>query len=154
MTNSHFRKAAGFVLLVFESDAYSRSSHPELFRKKCVLKSFWKFTGKHLHWSLLQGCNFIGETPAMVFSFEFNENLKMPFFKELFWWLRVSHFYSLTKWLSVREQTNKWLWVRILLLSLNPLSASVVFIKKPVIGFAQQINWLVSIWGQHWHLMD
>ena len=150
MTNSHFRKAAGFVLLVFESDVYSRRV-----TQSCSVKSvFLKVSENSQDWSLRQGCNFIGETPAMVFSFEFNENLKMPFFKELLWWLCVSHFYSLTKWLSVREQTNKWLWVRILLLSLNPLSASVFFIKKPVIGFAQQINWLVSIWGQHWHLMD
>ena len=31
---------------------------------------------------------------------------------------------------------------------LNPLSASVALILKPVNGFAQQIDWLVSIWGQ------
>ena len=36
---------------------------------------------------------------------------------------------------------------------LNPLSASVALIWKPVNWFAVQINWLVSIWGQHWHLM-
>ena len=35
----------------------------------------------------------------------------------------------------------------------NPLSASVALIYKPVNWFAQQINWLVSIWGKHWHLM-
>ena len=150
MTNSHFRKAAGFVLLVFESDVYSRSSH-----QSCSVKSvFLKVSENSQDWSLLQGCNFIGETPAMVFSFQFNENLKMPFLKEQIWWLCVNHFDSLAKWLSVRLQTITWLWVRILLLSLNPLSASVVFIKKPVIGSAQQINWLVSIWGQHWYLMD
>ena len=36
---------------------------------------------------------------------------------------------------------------------LNPLNASVSLILKPVNWFALQINWLVSIWGQHWHLM-
>ena len=35
----------------------------------------------------------------------------------------------------------------------NPLSASVALIWKPVNWFAVQINWLVSIWGQYWHLM-
>ena len=28
------------------------SSHPEVFCKKCFLKNFAKFTGKHLRWSL------------------------------------------------------------------------------------------------------
>ena len=36
---------------------------------------------------------------------------------------------------------------------LTPLSASATLIWKPVNWFAQQINWLVSIWGQHWHLI-
>ena len=36
---------------------------------------------------------------------------------------------------------------------INPLSASVTLVEKPVNWFAQQINWLVSVWGQHWHLM-
>ena len=35
----------------------------------------------------------------------------------------------------------------------NPLNASVALIQKPVNWFAKQINWLVSIWGQQWHLM-
>ena len=35
----------------------------------------------------------------------------------------------------------------------NPLNASVALIYKPVKWFAQQINWLVSIRGQHWYLM-
>ena len=35
----------------------------------------------------------------------------------------------------------------------NPLNASVALIQKPVNWFPQQINWLVSIWGQQWHLM-
>ena len=36
----------------------------------------------------------------------------------------------------------------------NPLNASIAPTQKPVNWFAVQINWLVSIWGQHWHLMD
>ena len=35
----------------------------------------------------------------------------------------------------------------------NPLNASVALIQKPVNWLAEQINWLVSIWGHHWHLM-
>ena len=36
---------------------------------------------------------------------------------------------------------------------INPLSASVSLVQKLVNWFAQQINSLASIWGQHWHLM-
>ena len=36
---------------------------------------------------------------------------------------------------------------------INPLSTSVALMEKPVNWFAQIINWLVSIWGQHWHLL-
>ena len=59
-----------------------------------------------------------------------------------------------------------WLWVGKCLLSLfltlqlvfflcflNLLNAGVALIYKPVNWFAQQINWLVSIWGLHQHLM-
>ena len=38
-------------------------------------------------------------------------------------------------------------------LKFNPLYASVALIQKPANSLAVQINWLVSIWGQHWHLM-
>ena len=36
---------------------------------------------------------------------------------------------------------------------LKSLNASVAPVQKPVNWFAVQIIWLVSIWGQHWHLM-
>ena len=36
----------------------------------------------------------------------------------------------------------------------NSLNASVAVTQKPVNWFSQQINWLVFIWGQHWHLMS
>ena len=41
--------------LTFTARGYhmSRSSCPEVFYKKVVLKNFAKFTGKHLRWSLL-----------------------------------------------------------------------------------------------------
>ena len=39
-------------------------------------------------------------------------------------------------------------------LDFNPLNANVALIQKPDNWFAQQIDWLVSIWGQHWHLMS
>ena len=40
-----------------------------------------------------------------------------------------------------------------LALHINPLHASVALIKKLVNWFAQEINWLVSVSGQHWHSM-
>ena len=38
-------------------------------------------------------------------------------------------------------------------LTLNPLNVGVALIYTPANWFAMQINWLVSTWGQHWHLM-
>ena len=35
----------------------------------------------------------------------------------------------------------------------NRLNAIVALIQKPVNWFAVQMNWLVSIWGQQWHLI-
>ena len=61
-----------------------RSSRPEVFCKKCVLKNFAKFTVKHLSGVCflikLQACNFIKkETLAQVFSCEFCETSKYTF---------------------------------------------------------------------------
>ena len=53
-----------------------RSSRPELFCKKGVLRNFAKFTGKHLCQSLF----FNKETLAQVFSCEFCEISKNTFF--------------------------------------------------------------------------
>ena len=58
-----------------------RSSHQRRSIKKCVLKSFAKFTGKHLYQSLLfliklhsEVCNFVKkDTLAQVFSYKFCE---------------------------------------------------------------------------------
>ena len=64
----------------------SKKQPPELVYKKDVLKTFVKFTGKHLCRSLLfnkDASNFIKkETPTLVFSCEFYENFKNPFFTE------------------------------------------------------------------------
>ena len=73
-----------------------RSSRPEVFYKKRVLRNFTKFTGKHLRQSLFfnkvagfqswgltrpKACNVIKkETLALVFSCEFCEISKNTFF--------------------------------------------------------------------------
>ena len=64
-----------------------RSSLPEVFCKKDVLRNFTKFTGKHLCQSLFFNkvaglCNFIKkETQAQVFFCEFCEISKNTFFR-------------------------------------------------------------------------
>ena len=61
----------------------TRSSRPEVFCKKDVLRNFAKSTGKHQCQSLFfQACNFIKkETLAQVFSCEFCEISKNTFFQ-------------------------------------------------------------------------
>ena len=71
------------------SNTLIRSSRPEVFCKKGVLRNFAKFTGKHLCQSLLfnkvaglrpQACNFIKkETLAQVLSCEFHKISKNTF---------------------------------------------------------------------------
>ena len=51
------------------SDSTSRSSHPELFRKKGVLKDFAIFTGKHVLESLLIVTGL--KSPTQVFFCEY-----------------------------------------------------------------------------------
>ena len=72
--------------LASSNSSFSRSSHLELFCKKCVLRNFAKFTGKHLCQSLFfnkivgLACNLIKkETLAQVFSCEFCEVSKNTF---------------------------------------------------------------------------
>ena len=77
-----------------------RSSRPNVFCKKGVLRYFTKFTGKHLSQSLF--CNFIKkETLAQVFSSEFCEISKNTFFIEHLWWVllkaRISQITNSTK---------------------------------------------------------
>ena len=70
----------------------SRSSRPEVFCKKYVLKNFPKTTGKHLWQSLF--FNKVG--PAILlkkrlwyrcFPVNFAKILRTPFFMEHLWWL-------------------------------------------------------------------
>ena len=78
-----------------------RSSRPEVFCKKCVLRNFRKFTGKHLCqslffnkvvWCLLpEACNFIKkENLTQAFSSEFCKISKNTFFTENLQWLLLS----------------------------------------------------------------
>ena len=60
---------------------------------------------------------------------------------QLIWLLEIA---MLIKILQKREAFK---------IALNPLSAIVAVIEKPVNWFAQQIDWLVSVWRQDWHLM-
>ena len=74
---------------------FFRSSHPEMFCKKGVLRNFVKFTGKHL----CQGLFFdkvTGLAPATLlkktiwhrcFPVKFTKFLTTPFFTEHLWWL-------------------------------------------------------------------
>ena len=87
---------------------------PEVFTKKCNLKSFAKFTGKHLFQSLLfnevagfSACSFIKkETYAQVFPCEFWEIFKSTFFTE--------HLRTTTSDLSLSSLTGYWNSDRIL----------------------------------------
>ena len=62
---------------------FNKSSRPEVFCKKGVLRTSVKFTGKHLCQSL---CFIkVAETLAQVFSFEFCEISKNTFSYRTFW---------------------------------------------------------------------
>ena len=56
-----------------------RSSRPSVFCKKCVLKNFAKFTGKHLY----QSHHF----NKLCFPANFAKFLRTPFLTEHLWWL-------------------------------------------------------------------
>ena len=62
---------------VFSHDfSLTRGTHPEVFRKKAVLKSLGKFTGQHLHRSGLQIDFIKKETPIQMFPREVCETFK------------------------------------------------------------------------------
>ena len=77
--------AIPFILTDFFQYNQLRSSHPEMFCKKGILKNSAKFKGKHLYQSLFfnkvaghrpQACSFIKkETLTQVFSCEFCEHV-------------------------------------------------------------------------------
>ena len=87
-----------FNLKTHSGKSHTRSSRPEVFCKKGVLKSFAKFTGKHLCQGLFfnkvasAACNFIKkETLAQVyFALNFVKFLRTPFFREHLWWLLLT----------------------------------------------------------------
>ena len=73
----------------------SQKQPPELFYKKCILRNFPKFTGKHLFQSLFFN-NVAGLTPATLlkkrlwhrcFPVNFGKFLKTLFLAEYFRWL-------------------------------------------------------------------
>ena len=76
------------------SQMFFRSSRPEMFCKKAVLRDFPKFTGKHLCQSLfitkvgVQGRQFyLKRTLAQVFPVNFAKFGRTPFLTEHLWWL-------------------------------------------------------------------
>ena len=80
----------------------SRSSRPEVFCKKDVLKNFAKFTGKHL-WQSAFFNKVAGLRPKTLlkiklwhrcFPVNFAKTLRIPFFIEHLWWLLLSLHWS------------------------------------------------------------
>ena len=81
-----------------------RSSRPDMFSEKVVLRNFAKFTGKHLFQSLF--FNKVAGAPAillkkrlwqMCFPMNFKKFLRTPFFTEHLWWLLLEYIYILLK---------------------------------------------------------
>ena len=71
-----------------------RSSRPNLFCEKGVLRTFANFTGKHLRQTLFfnkvagNACNFIQKRLwRKCFPVKFAKFLRTPFFTEQLWWL-------------------------------------------------------------------
>ena len=97
-----YRNAKFFVILKIEMFCHllsTRSSRLDVFCEKGVYRNLAKFTGKHLCQSLFfntvagGACNFIKkEALAQMFSCEFCEILRTPFFTEHLWWLLLQHF--------------------------------------------------------------
>ena len=94
-----------------------RSSRPEVFCKKGVLRNFAKFTGKHLCQSLflikLQASvlNFVKkETLSQVFSCKFYEISKNINFIEHLWWLLLYVHRFLYKNLDQSSNLNNLFW--------------------------------------------
>ena len=80
---------------------HERSSRPEMFCKKGVLRNFAKFTVKRLYQRLFfnkvaglrpKVWNLTKKSPAQVFTCEFAKFLKTPFFTEHLRWLLLSNF--------------------------------------------------------------
>ena len=93
---AHISKSKRCFIMKFSyEDEDIRSSRPEVFCKKGILRNFSKFTGKHLCQSLLFN-NVAGLRPATLFKkrlwhrcfpVNFAKFLRTPFFIEHLWWL-------------------------------------------------------------------
>ena len=101
------------ILRMFLISADWRSSRPEVFCKKGVLRNFAKFTGKHLCQSLFLIKLQASRPPTLskkrlwhrCFPVNFAKFLRSPFYIEHLWWLllwfytsfklRLNHFYDL-----------------------------------------------------------
>ena len=120
-------KHGSLTFLLFGSWSFVRSSHPEVFCEKGVLRSFAKFTGKHLCQSLFfdkvadlrpKACIFIKKRPwHRYFYVNFAKFLRTPFLIEHLWWLllfsiissclsRVKVFPITPTWLSTFVQPD------------------------------------------------
>ena len=95
-----------------------RSSRPEVFCKKGVIKNFTKFKGKHLYQSLFLiklhawACNFIKkETLAQVFSCKFCQILKNTYFYRIplvaASELKSKHIFNSATFLNMSSKTIK-----------------------------------------------
>ena len=97
-----------------------RSSRPEIFYKKSVLRNFTKFTGKHLYQRLFFN-KVAGLRPANLLKkshwhrclpFNFAKFLRTPFFKEHLQWLVLHRqvYFNLKKTLA-KTLTNTYEWI-------------------------------------------
>ena len=81
-----------------------RSSHPEVFCKKGVVKNFAKFTGKHLCWSLFLNKVTGFKTATLLkeriqhkcFPVNFSKLLTVAFFTEQHWWVLLDRLLIVT----------------------------------------------------------
>ena len=78
-----------------------RSSRPEVFYKKAVLRNFAKFTGKHLCQALFN--RLLIKLPKKrlwhrVFPENFAKFLRTPFVTEHLWWLLLTTVYIFDVW--------------------------------------------------------
>ena len=78
--------------MILRKVVHYRSSRPELFCKKDVLRNFTKFAGKHLCQRLFfnKVAGLRHRSLAQAFSCEFCEISKNTFYKKHSWWLLLT----------------------------------------------------------------